>query len=49
MGTNCSPLVAKMFYFATKGFRFFSLAVDNQADIMILLNIDHPYFNVMTS
>ena len=57
MGTNCAPLVADLFYTATKE-TLNSLNHDNQADVIEafnstsmylddLLNIDSPYFEGM--
>ena len=58
MGTNCGPLVADLFYTATKEISWILLTIDNQADVIEafnstsrylddLLNIDNPYFEGM--
>ena len=58
LGTSCAPLVADLFYTATKEISWILLAVDNQADdieafnsnsryLDDLLNIDNSYFEGM--
>ena len=58
MGTNCAPLVAKLFLYCYESDFADSLNHDNQADVIEafnstsrylddLLNIDNPYFEGM--